>query len=290
MTTEEQLDYLAGFFDAEGCVYFSNNGKQRQVMYSVGQSDPAVLYLFRGMFGGSVRKRAEATDKHREQWLWLKTCTRLDVFASMMIGRTAIKSRQLELAIMFSKTLRPMGGGRTPVADGVIKEREAIRQLLKEAKGKQFDDEDVAISDMSLPYWAGLFDGDGSAGVNKNKRCFYSKVAIASSYVPVLEGAKRQFSGYVVAAYPPRRARDWKASTQSAEAFLRKIEPYVIVKASVVRSVLALREFAANSRKLMVCDSRGQNRRFPDSVIQEMESRVAHIRELNRFGPNRKVA
>ena len=289
MTREEQLDYLAGFFDAEGCVYFSSNGRQDQVMYSVGQSDPAVLYLFKLVFGGSIRKRAEATDKHKEQWLWLKTCVKADEFCSTMIGRAVIKRRQLGLAMRFSKTLNYARGQGARIPDFFVKERSEIKRLLKAAKGKEFDREDIVVPDMPIEYWAGLFDGDGTAGILKSKRCFYPRAAIFSSYIPVLEAAKRQFSGNVF-ENKSKRAKEWRAVHVNAEAFLRHIEPHVIVKANVVRSVLALKDFLFNSRKSMICDSRGQNRKFTDSVILEMESMADHIRELNRFGPKRRVA
>jgi hypothetical protein len=290
MTNNACLDYLAGFFDAEGCVYFSSNGKQQQIMYSVGQSDPAVLYLFKLAFGGTVRKRAEATDKHQEQWIWIKVCTRSDKFCPTMIDRTVIKHRQIKLAMKFSESLRVVGpGGRDRLTDSVIRERDSIRRMLKEAKGKEFDCEDVVVPEMPIEYWAGLFDGDGSAGTNKNKRCFYPRALIYSSYVPVLESAKRQFSGIVLEC-KNQRARRWRVFNKSAEVFLRLVEPHVIVKANVVRGVLALKDFAVSSRKSMVCDARGMNRKFTDSVILEMDSMANHIRELNRFGPKRKVA
>ena len=283
-----QLDYLAGFFDAEGCVYYSCNGNQHQVMYCVGQCDRTVLYLFQMVFGGSVRKRLEATDNHQEQWVWQKNCDRSDEFCHVMFPRTVIKRRQLALAMEFSKTIR-MRGGRRKVTESVITERKSIREMLKSAKGKEFDYEDVVVPEMPILYWAGLFDGDGAAGIRRIKRCFYPKVAIFSSYVPVLERAKRQFSGNVF-VNKGKRAREWRGVNQPAEAFLRLVEPHVIVKTNIVRSVLALKDFSVNSRKLMVCDARGQNRKFPDSVILEMESRVVHIRELNRLGPERRVA
>lgn len=284
--TDGQLDYLAGFFDAEGCVYFSSNGKQEQVMYSVGQSDPTVLYLFQKTFGGSVRKRKEATDRHREQWLWQKTCVRSDEFCPLMIGRTVIKRHQIGLAMEFSKTIKPRGMTAT---EPIVIKREVIRKQLSAAKGTERDREDVVVPSMPIAYWAGLFDGDGSAGIRKCNRCFYPKASIFSCYVPVLESAKRQFSGNVL-VHKSKRAREWRTLHQNVEAFLRSLEPHLIVKAAVVRSVLALKELAVNGRLSMVCDSRGWNRKFADSVIQEMESLARRIRELNRQGPDRRVA
>lgn len=284
MTQEEQLDYLAGFFDAEGCVYVSGKGRQQQVMYSVGQNDPSVLYLLQKTFGGSVRKRAEATDKHKEQWLWQKTCVSLDDFCFLMKGRTVIKRRQILLAMKFSDTLIRIG--RRYLTEFIIEKRESIGKTLRILKGKMFDREDVTVPEMPIAYWAGLFDGDGSAGLRKSKRCFYPKASIFSSYGPILEAAKHQFGGNIF-ENKTKRAREWRVLNGGAEEFLRQIEPYVIAKANVVRSVLALRDLLRTSRTLMICDARGQNRRFPNHVILQMESIVADIRDMNRPGPRR---
>lgn len=303
MTRDEQLDYLAGFFDAEGCIKISLCRGRHQMGVDVSQCNPNILYLYRELFGGSVFKRSEANDRHREGWKWIRSIQKGDEFVALMQGRAGIKAYVIELASMFEKTLKSTGGrnkkDKTPkdiarcmLTEEDIRERQAIKIMLHRANHGAFDEHEVSIPPRSAAYWAGLFDGDGNVRAAKDprSRVFSPTVWITSAYRPILECSKQQFGGSVYGNYRGQRAKMWGASHGPAEKFLRAIEPFVICKAPVVRLMIELREIIKNTEKINRYIHKNSVRVFPDSAIDKMQEIVAETKRLNRLGPERKVA
>jgi hypothetical protein len=65
-----KASYIAGVFDGEGCIYYSN--KTRSLKLSIGQSDPAILFRIKQMYGGFVvgcEPNAAAGQK-KYVWTW----------------------------------------------------------------------------------------------------------------------------------------------------------------------------------------------------------------------------
>ena len=66
------LEYLAGFFDGEGCVTSHHlGGNSRSVICIVGNTVKEAVELFQVTFGGSIRKREYKKHPNwKPLWVW----------------------------------------------------------------------------------------------------------------------------------------------------------------------------------------------------------------------------
>ena len=108
---------------------------------------------------------------------------------------------------------------------------------------------------MELPYIAGLFDGEGYVRINrwakpKSTHIRYNLiVGINMTYRPIIEMLHEQFDGglyenrYDLRNPKQRIGYCWNVASQGAAAFLRLIQPHLIVKRDQVNLAL---EFQAN--------------------------------------------
>jgi hypothetical protein len=68
VTLYPSLDYLAGFFDAEGCITAS---KGSSIEISVSNTFKPILYEFKDRFGGDVFSNGKRKNRrHREAFKW----------------------------------------------------------------------------------------------------------------------------------------------------------------------------------------------------------------------------
>jgi hypothetical protein len=96
---------------------------------------------------------------------------------------------------------------------------------------------------LSLEYIAGLFDGEGYITVNKNKKSFVPVVGIKMNGFNLLKKLNNEFGGYFYQRknYINRPLTEWtlKGAFQVIP-FLRKIEPFLIIKKEQAQLCLEL--------------------------------------------------
>lgn len=94
---------------------------------------------------------------------------------------------------------------------------------------------------LSLAYIAGFFDGEGSIGIYRNGAgTFYLRVQLTQNINPestqVLDEFSRRFGGKLnlmrSSLYRHNAAYNWQINGKRAEAFLRRITPWLILKAA----------------------------------------------------------
>ena len=109
------------------------------------------------------------------------------------------------------------------------------------------------ISDTYAAYAAGLFDGEGSIALTRNRayRWPSPQVSVASSDREVVEWLKQRFGG-AIAAKKPRRpthslSYDWKLTDRRALAFLQVIRPYLVIRRKIARIDLLLSDYLAST-------------------------------------------
>ncbi len=96
--TEEELQYLAGFFDGDGCVSMcKNNGK---IMLQIGQNvDSAeVLLNFRKMLGGTIYCQSSGTGTSKAVLSWRASGGTARSAASILGSAPSMKQAQLQIA------------------------------------------------------------------------------------------------------------------------------------------------------------------------------------------------
>ena len=129
MPTREELAYVAGLFDGEGCVNFTVAGKQRYwvIRVMIRNTDRDLIQYLQSMFGGRIE-----TAKHAKRPHWKPSyCWRLDwdaaiEFLCAIEPWVRLKSDQI-LVAKFWYSLRNRRGQRVDA-----EKKEAIGLLVRQ--------------------------------------------------------------------------------------------------------------------------------------------------------------
>lgn len=89
-------EYIAGFFDGEGCICLTPNG-QCKVMIT--QKDPEILRLIQGQFGGGIYKKGNATGQYYHLQFSKKEL--MLAFLRAIQPYSVVKRGKIEIAIQF---------------------------------------------------------------------------------------------------------------------------------------------------------------------------------------------
>ncbi len=124
------LDYLAGFFDGEGCISINKNRKLKKqngkyyIQYNgnviVANTNREILELFKKRFGGNIyelkAKNRHQNNKPSFQWIiYSKMATN---FCEEMVDRLILKKRQAEILASLQS-----------LKDGKWRDQERLNQL-----------------------------------------------------------------------------------------------------------------------------------------------------------------
>ena len=122
--------------------------------------------------------------------------------------------------------------------------------------------------DTELAYAAGLFDGEGSISLvrQKNNRWHSPQVAVASNDYEVLSWFQKRFGGSIVTKQPRMSTHsvsyDWRLTDRRALAFLKLIRPYLVIERKIRRIDLLLNDYVA-------CTPR--NGRYTDEMAERKQ-------------------
>ncbi len=146
--TQEELEYLAGFFDGDGCVTMASG--RGQISLRIGQSiDSAqVLLFFRDKLGGGVSRQSNGTGLQKACLSWQVYGSTMHRAALLLSPIPSMKQGQLEIA----------AGAPTEKAD-----RAKVATQLKAFKGRDYSPTNLTIT---WPQVAGFFDAEGSLSVH----------------------------------------------------------------------------------------------------------------------------
>ena len=149
MPSHEELEYLVGFFDGDGCVSMDKG----QLKLSIGQTvDSAkVLLHFRSLLGGAVSRQSASTGS-------MKAAVQWQVYGSKMIAaaetlRRVPSMKQAQLLIAQQGT----------VCESDMK---MVSEELRRLKQRNYVPQQ--LPQCSWPYFAGFFDAEGSIHIKAN--------------------------------------------------------------------------------------------------------------------------
>lgn len=143
---------------------------------------------------------------------------------------------------------------------------------------------------MTNQYWAGIIDGEGYIGIVRQKSVENLTVIVAVSITDrrIPDLLKEQFGGSVISVKRRESYRTiyaWKIYAKKAEAFLREIYPYLIIKKNQATLALELRDSMKTTDGVM---SRGPYYNRDDNKDQRVrvyrEDLSQKIRDLNQRG------
>ena len=103
-TITNDVAYIAGFFDGEGCIrikHANQGGNSYYIWVAITNSNKTILDYIANLFGGSVRKAEKRTNK----WIYhfLITSSEAVDMLKTILGFLKEKREQAELAINFHK-------------------------------------------------------------------------------------------------------------------------------------------------------------------------------------------
>ena len=132
----EGTAWAAGFFDGEGSVNITQNQHSRTGKFyhvlcvDVAQVDPRPLMYLKERWDGCIRTRQPSTANARLSCMWSLRNKAAEDFLRDIHPWVRVKGEQIEIAFAFRETFRARGGS-TPLADGVLESRIAMKQKLE---------------------------------------------------------------------------------------------------------------------------------------------------------------
>ena len=122
--TPEQLAYLAGIIDGEGCFYIGlvkhgkyGNGYQWHSLLKVSSCDLILIEWLEQHFGGKTESRHRYTSKkkfERPTYGWIIRGEMLDHFLPLLYPYFTIKKKHCEVMMEYRKTSANIGSQRLP--------------------------------------------------------------------------------------------------------------------------------------------------------------------------------
>ena len=142
--TQQQIAYLAGFFDGDGCVASAGSRRASCLLY-VGQScDGAeTLMAFESAFGGTIYRHSHGVGLTKPSLQWILRGRAARSAARLLLPHSVVKRKQLRMAVDWPRQ----------AADRECWHRE-LRSL------KQNDSAEASV--LSWEYFTGFFDAEGS--------------------------------------------------------------------------------------------------------------------------------
>lgn len=136
---KEQLIWMAGFVDGEGCISINRkkNGKGRMyhhLSFLVCNKEKYPLHLFQFAFGGQIYKQYKMGKVHQRSWYMWKVENRTAYNAiKALYPYLVIKKPQAEIAFTFQEAKRPRG--RRALSEEELAVREAQYITMRQLKG-----------------------------------------------------------------------------------------------------------------------------------------------------------
>lgn len=131
--TSEDLAYIAGFFDGEGCIIISMGKDYNRIETTVCNTKDITLYWLQSIFGGCVSKRISKNPKRKDVYVWATVSRVAGRFLSIIQPYLKLKYEQAELALEFQRSQGRPNGKYTPEK---VEYRGFLFDRLKELNSK----------------------------------------------------------------------------------------------------------------------------------------------------------
>lgn len=145
--TLEQLAYLAGIVDGEGCFYFGRvkqgrygNGTQWHCKLAVTSCDQCLTDWLNKLFGGTKEQRYRYTSKRayeRPVYRWDASGLMLDYILPLILPYLIIKKKQCQIMIEIRKTYKNIGSKRLP--ESIVAIREEFLVIMRNLNSRFHD-------------------------------------------------------------------------------------------------------------------------------------------------------
>lgn len=135
------LAYLAGFFDGEGCISISHSCKGKYISLNcyVATKGEYMPRLFQFHFGGSVRRHNLARGTQVDHWKWHIAAIKASEFLKAIYPYLKLKEPQADLAIAFqTRVTQQKRNSGNPLDNKEKALREAELILMRKMKQESY--------------------------------------------------------------------------------------------------------------------------------------------------------
>jgi hypothetical protein len=240
------LAYMAGFFDAEGCVAvtrhnFVTKDRVKRSRYTlqcnVSQKSIGVIEMFHEYFGGGIYKTKD--NIHR----WYISSFDALKFLRQIEPYLIEKKEEAQIAINFQSRLtkgKRMNDRYHLMSDKEVDFRESQYLLLKKMKTKklrQMPLVEIHPIEQIYAYLAGFFDGEGFVGIRSVKRkkggSYYfliTTVTQSDKAHVILELFRYYFGGVIYKNRNRLVCSEWMVASRESKKLLEALSPYLRIK------------------------------------------------------------
>lgn len=223
--------FLAGFFDGDGCIRFSAGPRRGsacvKVIVAQAYNDgiPPELSLFKELFSGGIyRGVAPKKETQRQSWRWeCTTRTMIGAVVAIVADHGIIKQRQAETARKFLR--------------GEVDGHDA---WLACARAKdQYSESVITVERLTDAYLAGIFAAEGSVRIEKSLTVVIAQQCCPAFVYKLVELFDGAFSGN----------GKWVAYGNAAFSFLSRIRAHLfgqkVAQVDVAMAFVSQRQFFA---------------------------------------------
>ena len=169
LPSQEELEYLAGFFDGDGCVTMIQSTGQVNLKIDQAADSAGILLHFRSLLGGGVYRGKSARGAASAAVSWIVSGSKMTDAAAALSKVPSMKQAQLLIAARAST-----------IAKG---DRARVGKELKMLKMPQHQPD--GASQCLWPYFAGFFDAEGSIIVPATRAGLQLAVQQVNACMPI---------------------------------------------------------------------------------------------------------
>jgi len=256
MNENEQLDYMAGYFDANGCVTGKNDAREGPLLWcNVTTIHTRITDLYKSIFGGYVTVIARPDKQYasrliqstRETFQWRVEHRKAVAFAAAVHEHAQLKRPQLDI-LLAMQTLR--GDGHRVSPSNKAARLELLNKLRLLNKGLYADSGQTISDNLSIPYIAGYFDGDGCITGQVQDNTAGAKCSTSSIDLELLNILHLRYGGSVAKIFDAASndgsrvgihdSFSWQLSLNQSVPFVSEILPYLLLKQTQARALLEM--------------------------------------------------
>ena len=168
--SQEELEYLCGNFDGDGCVSMKKANGEIRLIVTQAIERAEILVRFREALGGCVYREKEATAFHSACLRWQAGGRAAQQAASVLSRVPSMKQAQLQIAADTS-------GGMVPADD-----RKHVADSLALLKAPSYSPLQ-GTPKCTWPYLAGFFDAEGSITIRSLHCSIYLAISQVNPFV-----------------------------------------------------------------------------------------------------------
>lgn len=277
------IEYIAGFFDGEGCIYINN--KTHRLRVCITNTNYYILKQFKEMFGGSIYKRQLRKLKNnrgycKQIFQWSIEFNNALRFLECIQPYTIVKKEQIELAIKYRNRINPSNGGK-PLSNEEKYIRESYIKQIKKLIHVNITESKLehiykkVSNSINNRYIAGFFDAEGTVCIHKNTDGV--SVGIKQTHYEVLRLIQEIFNGkistieekYCKDGCHRKRTWTWEIHSNNAIKFLTVISPFLFEKQEQI--ILAIKYYTQiikmNQRKTRTICERETREKYKIQMI-----------------------